>query len=242
MSISVNKLLSNLFIDIETVPQNKNFFNMNEKWRDLFIEKNAKIIAEDENYDQHYNERAGILAEFGKIICISIGYLYAKEDQLCIKVMNIAGDNEKELLEKFINYVDRFATKYSAFNFAGHNIKEFDIPYICRRIYANHLPFPAFLPDHAAKPWETRTIDTLHWWRFGDYKSYISLDLLAHVMEVPTSKTDIKGSDVRNVYYEENDLERIAAYCGRDVVVVANLILRFSGLPLLKEENIVWSK
>ncbi len=238
---NVNNLLSNLFIDIETVPQNRDFFHMNEKWRDLFIEKNAKIIEEDQTPDMVYNERAGILAEFGKIICISIGYIYQKDGELYLKIVNIAGHEEKELLQKFISYVERFFTKHPDFNFVGHNIKEFDIPYICRRIYANHLPFPAFLPGHASKPWETKTIDTLQWWRFGDYKSYISLDLLAHVMDVPTSKTDIKGGDVRNVYYNDGDLERIAAYCGRDVAVVANLVLRFSNLPLLKEENIILS-
>lgn len=240
----MNELLANisqyLFIDIETIPQSKCFSDMNEKWKSLFIEKNAKIISGDEDINLFYNERAGILAEFGKIICISVGYIYTADDgELKLKIKNISGHEEKEILLDFIATVHRFEKKFFDFYFVGHNIKEFDIPYICRRILANGLTLPAFLPSYATRPWETKTIDTLHWWRFGDYKSYISLDLLANVLEVPTSKTDIKGSDVRNVYYEQNDLERIVCYCGRDVAVVANLVMRFHNLPLIGQEHLV---
>lgn len=236
---TINNLQSKIFIDIETVPQNRDFSYLNEKWQHLFIEKNAKIISDNKNFEDFYNERAGILAEFGKIICISIGYLYMQEEQLYCKVKNIFGDDEKEILKKFINSVHKFQNKFQSFQFVGHNIKEFDIPYICRRIFVNQLAYPEFLPQHNEKPWDSKNIDTLQWWRFGDYKSYISLDLLANTLNVPTSKTDIRGSDVRDIYYNENNLERIAKYCARDVVVVANIMLRFYNLPLLKEDKIV---
>lgn len=239
MNEHLNSIFKYIFIDIETTPQNRDFFDMNEKWRSLFLEKNAKIISESEDMALCYNERAGILAEFGKIICISVGYAYKNDAAaFCLKIKNIYGHDEKKLLGEFIDTVQKFQKKVPDFYFAGHNIKEFDMPYICRRMLINELPMPAFLPAYAAKPWETRMVDTLHWWRFGDYKSYISLDLLANALSVPTSKTDIKGSDVRNVYYEHNDLERIVRYCARDVAVVANLIMRFNNLPLLKDENI----
>lgn len=239
MNEPLNSIFKYLFLDIETTPQNRDFFDMNEKWRSLFIEKNAKIISENNDIALCYNERAGILAEFGKIICISVGYAYKNDaGEICLKIKNIYGHDEKKILLDFTESAQKFEKKIPDFYFAGHNIKEFDIPYICRRMLVNALPRPAFLPAYATKPWEARMIDTLHWWRFGDYKNYISLDLLANTLNVPTSKTDIKGSDVRNVYYEENDPERIARYCARDVAVVANLIMRFYNLSLLKNENI----
>ena len=142
------------------------------------------------------------------------------------------------MLQEFIKQSDKFCEKKDGFCFAGHNIREFDIPYICRRLLINSLVLPQYLCLHSKKPWEVDMMDTLHWWKFGDMKNYISLDLLAGVMNVPTSKTDIDGSMVQDVYYKENNLQRIVEYCQRDVEVVANLLLRFNNMPLLKEENI----
>jgi hypothetical protein len=134
-----------------------------------------------------------------------------------------------------------FYKKDSHFEFAGHNIREFDIPYICRRMIANHLALPPYLQLNNLKPWEVKAVDTLHWWRFGDYKNYISLNLLAHVLGVPSSKDDISGADVHRVYYEENNLPRIATYCGKDVAVAANIVLRLNGFPMIAEENILFT-
>lgn len=128
---------------------------------------------------------------------------------------------------------------HHGFTFAGHNIKEFDIPYICRRMIINGLPLPACLQLHNRKPWEVKMMDTLNWWKFGDNKNYISLDLLAEVLQIPTSKTDINGSMVQEVYYKEKNLSRIVSYCERDVVVTANIILRFMQLPILKENQVL---
>ena len=125
------------------------------------------------------------------------------------------------------------------FQFAGHNIKEFDIPYICRRLLINRLPLPEYLQLHDKKPWEVKMFDTLNWWKFGDNKNYVSLHLLANVLGIPSSKSDIDGSMVQDVYYKDHDLPRIAAYCQRDVVVTANVILRFLDKPLLEEDKVV---
>lgn len=230
-----------LFIDIETVPQQQSFQLLDETWQSLFLQKNEKFIQDEQlSYEEAYNQKAGILSEFGKIICISIGYLSFDKSsgKRLLKIKNITHDNEKIILNNFISIVETFAQKSPSFKFVGHNIKEFDIPYICRRLIVHGMPLPTFLPAYDAKPWETNCIDTLHWWRFGDYKSYISLNLLAHVLNVPTSKTDISGSDVRNVYYESNDLQRIATYCAKDVWVVANLYLRYTQQTLITEDAV----
>ncbi len=197
------------------------------------------IYAENFSPEECYLQRAGILAEFGKVICISTGYFTNdKEKELVLRVKSIYGDDEKLLLESFKDLIDKMYKHNKHFEFAGHNVREFDIPYLCRRMLINELQLPAPLQIHGAKPWEVKMVDTLQWWKFGDYKNYVSLNLLANVLNVPTSKTDMDGSMVQHVYYKENNLPRIVEYCQRDVVVVANVILRFKNLPLLKEENI----
>ena len=241
MQNNQNQLLHLLFIDIETVPQQKSYASLSSDWQQLWYEKNAKTVPENESMEDAYNARAGILAEFGKIICISIGYLFENESQkLCLKVKNLSNDNEAELLRTFTDVVDLFYKRYNHFEFAGHNIREFDIPYICRRMIINQLSLPLYLQLNNLKPWEIKAVDTLHWWRFGDYKNYTSLNLLANVLGVPSSKDDISGADVRNVYYEENNLARIATYCGKDVVTVANVLLRLKGLSIIDEECILF--
>jgi len=228
-----------LLIDIETVPQYQDYLQLTEVWQSLWCDKISKIMPENFSPEECYLQRAGILAEFGKVICISTGYFTNdKEKELVLRVKSIYGDDEKLLLESFKDLIDKMYKHNKHFEFAGHNVREFDIPYLCRRMLINELQLPAPLQIHGAKPWEVKMVDTLQWWKFGDYKNYISLNLLANVLNVPTSKTDIDGSMVQHVYYKENNLPRIVEYCQRDVVVVANVILRFKNLPLLKEENI----
>jgi len=228
-----------LLIDIETVPQYQDYLQLTEVWQSLWCDKISKIMPENFSPEECYLQRAGILAEFGKVICISTGYfINDKDNELVLRVKSIYGDDEKLLLESFKDLMDKMYKHNKHFEFAGHNIREFDIPYLCRRILINELQLPAPLQIHGAKPWEVKMVDTLQWWKFGDYKNYISLNLLANVLNVPTSKTDMDGSMVQHVYYKENNLPRIVEYCQRDVVVVANVILRFKNLPLLKEENI----
>jgi len=232
-------LFNLLLIDIETVPEYHQFDMLPDTVKILWADKISKTVPENIPPEESYPLKAGILAEFGKIICISVGYFYEDPNHnLCFKVKSIYCETEKEILQNFLQITSSFSKIHTRFQFAGHNIREFDVPYICRRLLINNIELPQYLHFHAAKPWEVDMIDTLLWWKFGDYKNYISLNLLANVLNVPTSKGDMDGSKVREVYYKEKDIDRIAAYCEKDVIVVANVILRFKNMPLLKEENI----
>jgi uncharacterized protein YprB with RNaseH-like and TPR domain len=208
---------------------------MPEIWRHLWDEKVSKTVPDYSNPSEIFIQKAGILAEFGKIICISTAFIVVENGITNCRIKSFYGDDEKLLLQTFVEMCVKLEKAKPQFQFAGHNIREFDIPYICRRMIIQQLPLPNFLQIHGAKPWEVKMVDTLQWWKFGDYKNYISLHLLASVLGVPTSKTDIDGSMVRAVYYEEKNIERIVTYCQKDVVVVANIILRFRHQPLLDD-------
>jgi len=197
-------------------------------------------MPENVNLEEAYQQRAGILAEFGKVICISTGFFYQdKTGKVCLKIKSIYGDDEAELLRQFVELSNKFYKHKRSFQYAGHNIREFDIPYLCRRMVINQIPLPHYLNIYGAKPWEITMTDTMQWWRFGDYKNYISLSLLAHALGIPTSKDDIDGSMVQHVYYNEKNLQRIVNYCEKDVIVVARIIQRFKNLPLIEQENII---
>lgn len=229
-----------LLIDIETVPVRENYDELTETWQQLFTQKVSKTVPETITIEDVWKQKAGILAEFGKIICISTAYFFEDEKgNLQLKVKSIFGHNEYELLQQFLELCNKMYKHNKQFYFAGHNIKEFDIPYICRRIIINDLPLPEYLWLHERKPWEVKMFDTLSWWKFGDNKNYTSLHLLATALNIPTSKNDIDGSKVQEVYYVEKNLERIVNYCQKDVIVCANIILRYKALPLLTQENIV---
>jgi 3'-5' exonuclease len=232
-------MISNLLlIDIETVPIANNFNELNANWRQLFVDKVSKLLPEN-TPEESWKMRGGIMAEFGKIVCISTGYFYENENKTkCFKIKSISDNDEKALLQRFVELCNKFYKLNKNFIFGGHNIKEFDIPYICRRLLINNLPLPEYLWLHDRKPWEIKMFDTLNWWKFGDNKNYTSLNLLANVLQIPTSKNDIDGSMVQDVYYNENNLQRIVEYCQKDVMVVANIILKFQNLPLLKNENV----
>ncbi len=206
------------------------------------VAQNIQNYTRKHDPEVSYREKAGIMAEFGKIVCISVGCFHEKSGQWHFWIKSVYGHDEKELLKEFLKLSDKFYDKYSDFHFAGHNIREFDVPYICRRLLINGITLPPYLCLHDVKPWEMKMTDTLHFWKFGDHKNYISLDLLAGVMGVPTSKTDIDGSMVQDVYYKENNLERIVEYCQRDIEVVANLILKFRNQPLLCTEQVAVAK
>lgn len=229
-----------LLLDIETVPMAPSFADMDSSWQSLFLDKTAKTVPEGMDVTEIYHKRAGILAEFGKIICISTAFFYENEEkQVALKMKSLYGNDEVEILRNFIELCNKMQHHHRGFQFGGHNIKEFDIPYICRRLLINRLPLPECLQLHDKKPWEVKMFDTLNWWKFGDNKNYVSLHLLANVLGIPTSKSDMDGSMVQDVYYKENDLPRIVEYCQRDVVVTANVILRFKNLPLLGEDSIM---
>ena len=224
-----------LFLDIETVPQNEFFGDLVEETQELYAEK-TQYQRKDEITPDEFYERAGIWAEFGKIICISVGYFTIKNAERQFRTKSIIGD-EKELLEEFNNLIN---THFSnpAFVFCGHNIKEFDIPYLCRRMLINGIQIPEKLQLFGRKPWEIPHLDTLELWKFVDYKHYTSLKLLTHVLGIPSPKEDIDGSEVRNVYYNEKDINRIKKYCERDVIAVAQVLLRMRNEAILSEDEI----
>lgn len=229
-----------LLLDIETVPLSPSFEDLDAEWKSMFLTKIAKTVPEGSDPEESYRKRGGILAEFGKIICISTAFFYSDgEKGLSLKMKSIYGNDEVEILRIFTVLCDKMYHQHRNFQFGGHNIKEFDIPFICRRLLINRLPLPEYLQLHDKKPWEVKMFDTLNWWKFGDNKNYVSLHLLAKVLNIPTSKSDIDGSMVQDVFYKEKNLMRIVEYCQRDVVVTANIILRFKDLPILSEENVL---
>lgn len=225
-----------LVLDIETVPQYAAYDELPDEWKELWKKKMARDIKEGLTPDGLY-QRAGIYAEFGKIICICAGYFFESGTGLQFKVKAFYGDDEKKLLEEFSEALNKgFSTDEHLL--CGHNSKEFDFPYIARRCLINGLPIPYLLDNAGKKPWEVQLIDTMDMWKFGDYKSYTSLNLLAAVFGIDSPKDDIDGTQVWCTYWIDKDLERIKNYCMKDVVTDAQLLLKFKGMELLKPENI----
>ena len=228
-----------LLIDIETVPQYPLFNDMDEDWKTLWEEKVQRSLPENISAEEFYPQRAGVMAEFAKVICISIGYFKKEGNTFQLRLRSFYGDDEKILLQDFITTINQMEAANNKWNFCGHNIKEFDIPFICRRLLVNGLAIPPYLDFQNMKPWETNIVDTFQYWRFGDYKQYTSLKLLAQTLGVPSPKDDIDGSMVAEVYWVEKNLERIVTYCQKDVITTGNIVLRFKNLPLLTGEQVI---
>ena len=233
--------LDHLFmIDIETVSQKEYFHLLNDEWQELWTEKISKSLPSNTTAEEYYPMRAAILAEFAKVACISFGYFKKENNAWQLRIKSLCSENENVLLKNFNDTLQHFHANNHQWIFTGHNIKEFDIPFLCRRMLINNIPIPPYIDFQNMKPWETPVLDTLHLWRFGDYKHYTTLKLLAATLGVPSPKDDIDGSQVGNVYWKEKNLERISIYCEKDVATVANVILRLKGLPLLREEQVVF--
>lgn len=229
-----------LFLDIETVPQTYLFPDLDVETKNLFEAKTRFMQNDEKSYEQLYNDRAGIYAEFGKIVCISVGFVRETATGRMIRMKSFYHDDEETLLKQFKSLLDdHYNTPYHIL--CGHNAKEFDFPYICRRMLINGIKLPATLDIAGKKPWDVNHLDTLELWKFGDYKAFTSLALLCHVFNIPTPKDDISGADVARVYYEENDLERIKVYCEKDVVALIQLFLRMKGDSLVSEADIQYS-
>lgn len=222
-----------LFLDIETVPQHPSYENANEEIKKLWDLKSKSFLKEDEMPSDVYR-RAGIYAEFGKIICISVGFIKGET----FRVKSFYGDDEKKILIEFSQLLNTHFSKKDS-QLCAHNGKEFDFPFMARRMLINGLKIPLLLDIAGKKPWEVNLLDTMELWKFGDYKSYTSLILLANVFGIPTPKDDIDGSMVYKVYWEEKNLERIVTYCQKDVLTVAQILLKMMGRPLIKPENVM---
>jgi uncharacterized protein YprB with RNaseH-like and TPR domain len=233
----IYKLNNILFLDIETVPQEENWNSLSKTIQELFEQK-TKYQRKDEFTAANFYNRAGIWAEFGKIICISVGYFADVEKNKQLRLTSFYGDDEHQLLSDFKVLLDtHFANKTSVL--CAHNGKEFDFPFIARRMIVHQIELPKKLNLFGKKPWEVPHLDTLELWKFGDYKHYTSLKLLTSILGVPSPKDDINGSEVAHVYYKEKDLQRIVTYCEKDTIAVAQILLRFNNEALLKEEDIV---
>jgi hypothetical protein len=233
-----------LFIDIETVSQTQRYKDLPERliplWEhkaETLRQRMPAVYTVDMDDQAVYEKGAGIFAEFGKVICISAGFIFHKEGEERFRVKSFYGDDEKKLLSDFTAMLTTFGNS-GDFQFCGHNIKEFDVPYLCRRLLIHRLPLPEQLNFGAKKPWEVPLLDTLEMWKFGDYKHYTSLNLLTALFDIPTPKDDIDGSQVTAVYYTEHDVKRIATYCEKDVVATAQLFLRLNQWPLIASECI----
>jgi uncharacterized protein YprB with RNaseH-like and TPR domain len=227
-----------LFLDIETVSQFETYEHMPADWKEMWDTKAQFLLRNKEaETPETIYERAGIYAEFGKIICISCGCLQGNSEDKKLVIKSYCNPDERKLLTEFADMLQKWsgdADKY----LCAHNGKEFDYPYICRRMIINGVEIPEALKIAGRKPWEVRHLDTLEFWKFGDYKNYTSLKLLAKVLGVPSPKDDIDGSQVNGVYWKEKDLDRIVTYCQKDVVTLTQVMLRFHCKPLLKPENI----
>lgn len=231
------KLENILFLDIETVPEERSFEALSEIKKQLW-ELKTQYKRKEEFTPAEYYDHAGIWAEFGKIVCISVGYFIFKENTRSFRITTFYGE-EMALLADFKTLLNTHFNK-SYHLLCAHNGKEFDFPYIARRMLINNMELPSQLDLFGKKPWEVPHLDTLELWKFGDYKHYTSLKLLTNVLQVPSPKDDIDGSQVRDVFYEENDVARIVSYCEKDVVAIAQVMLRFRQAPLLEPSELVF--
>ncbi|MGG5507543.1 MULTISPECIES: 3'-5' exonuclease [unclassified Myroides] len=225
-----------LFLDIETVPQESEFNKLDGEVQQLYEEK-TRYQRKGEIPVEEFYSHAGIWAEFGKIVCISVGYFTYKRGERQFRTTSFIGE-EKQLLHDFSNLLNTHFNR-SEHLLCGHNAKEFDFPYIARRMIVHGLKIPAKLNLMGKKPWEVPHLDTMEMWKFGDYKHYTSLKLLAHILQIPSPKDDINGADVAKVYYQEQDVDRIARYCEKDVITVAQIVLRLKGEQRLTEDELI---
>ena len=226
-----------LFFDIETVPQTFDYNELDERGQGLW-DKKTRFIQERENLTaEEVYDKAGIYAEFGRVVCISLGFVLQKEGETQIRIKSIANEDEIALLQEFLDLLNSYYDSPD-FLFCAHNGKEFDIPFLCRRILINNLKIPYMLNVSGKKPWEIKHLDTMELWKFGDFKNYTSLDLLTYIFKIPTPKDDMDGSQVAKVFYQDKDLDRIIHYCEKDVVATIQLFRKYQGDSLIEEEFI----
>jgi len=229
-----------LFLDIETVPQYKSFSELPDNFKYLWEKKSLKIQTNNDLTDpEELYKRAGIYAEFGKIICISLGVFDFRNNQRCLRITSLFGDDEKSILLDFKDILESFRKNRENIYLCAHNGKEFDFPYIARRMLLNEISLPEVLNVAGKKPWETTFIDTMELWKFGDHKHYTSLELLAAIFNLKSPKEEIDGSQVSSLYWDKHDFDAIIKYCENDVITVAQLFLKYKGENIIDDENIL---
>ncbi len=245
MIIKIKDLREILFLDIETVSESPDYNALSTIMKPHWQNKSKRISSAYESYDlehyqQTYHDKAGIFAEFSKIVCITVGYLTKKKGaDYVLKIKTFGGHKEKTILQGFSEMLNRHFDNPEKYFLCGHNIREFDIPFICRRLIINSMELPRMLNIAGKKPWQVPSIlDTLELWKFGDFKSYTSLSLLAATLQIPSPKDDIDGSQVGDVYWVDNDLDRIVTYCEKDVVTVVQVAMKYADSELIEEDRI----
>jgi uncharacterized protein YprB with RNaseH-like and TPR domain len=228
-----------MFLDIETVSQYQSYDELPEGWKELWTKKAEGLLRNNkEEYTiETIYDRAAFFAEFGKIICISCGIMKGSGENKSMLIKSFYGDDEKKLLGVFCDMLGKWSPGSQKW-LCAHNGKEFDFPYLCRRMIINDECVPALLSISGKKPWEVNLLDTLELWKFGEYKNFTSLNLLAHVLGIPTSKDDIDGSMVGSVYWNEKNINRIVHYCQKDVITMAQVYLRLNREPMVSADNI----
>lgn len=231
------KFLSKLiFIDIETVAKTAKYDELPENFKKLWSERCEYLRHQfEDNADkddaQLWEYKAGLHAEYNKVICVSFGRLHFKEEGTIFNVKSIYGDNEAEVIGKVFMALDQLYSKYPQLLLCGHNLKNFDFPILCKKAVINNKPIPKALQVHDKKPWESPLFDTMDVWGFGSWKEgIVNLKTICASLDIPTPKDDIDGSEVNGVYWKENDLERIVKYCEKDVVALARIMLRLSDI------------
>lgn len=227
-----------LFLDLETVPAEADIAQLTNEWKNLWEEKSRFIREKNQSSLEESYSSAGIFAEFGKIICIGLGYFAQRQGERIFRVRSIEGDDEKKVLQEFANLLESHTGKPFRL-LCAHNGKEFDFPYLCRRMLVHGIQLPQLLNIAGKKPWEVAHLDTMELWKFGDYKNYTSLKLLAQLFSIPTPKDDISGADVYNVYYNEKNIDRIATYCRKDVITMARVMQKFMGMSAIDDSQVV---
>jgi uncharacterized protein YprB with RNaseH-like and TPR domain len=225
------KLSNILFLDVETAPVVYNYKDLEPEMKKLW--DNKFRFQTTEAPEAHY-KKAGIFAEYAKVICISVGFFNEKT----FRIKSFYGHDEKQVLKDFAALLNTHYNRKDHL-LCAHNGKEFDFPFLCRRMLLNAVKLPKALNITGKKPWEINHLDTMELWKFGDYKNYTSLNLLATIFQIPTPKDDIDGGDIARVYWEEKNLERIVTYCQKDVLTVARLLLRFMGESVIEDKNII---
>ncbi len=227
-----------LFLDIETVSEKEHLEGLSDRMKALWSRKALSLQSHSQSAGKSdaelYEERAGIYAEFGKVICISCGYLTSKDGHHGFRIKSFFGDDEKKVLSEFAAMLE----KSHFTRLCAHNGKEFDYPYLCRRMLILGIDIPALLNMQGKKPWENGHLDTMELWKFGDYKSFTSLDLLSAILGIDSPKDDISGADVGRVFWKEQGLERIRQYCEKDVLTTCQVLLKMSRLPEIEANRI----
>ena len=232
-----------LVFDIETVPMARSFSELDSPFKELWEERALRYMdpESDETIEENFFNNAGVRAEFAKVICISAGYFSKNSTgQLGFRIKSFASATEKEVLTGFAQLLNEHFPNFEKHKLCGHNLKEFDVPFLSRRMLVKEVALPALLNLAGAKPWHVPHLDTMELWKFGDRKSYTSLKLLAALLNVPTPKDDIDGSDVAKVFWVDGDLDRIRKYCQKDVLAVAQILLKFKSMPLISEDDVTF--